>query len=103
MVELFEVADARIAKAESQAQARSSLPEVRNPLMELPAFRRLQALDPGSRAALRTLLLDLRDQARSRGNDLWLRNKPWSGVYWRVVSVYAGHTARLLRDRPGER
>ncbi|KAK0039498.1 hypothetical protein Bpfe_031085 [Biomphalaria pfeifferi] len=99
MVELFEEADALRARAEGAAPARSSLPVVRNPLVELPAFKRLQALDPKSRAVLRALLLELREQARSRGDDLWRRNKPWSGVYWRVVSVYAGHTARLLRDQ----
>ena len=87
------------AVKEVQPAPRSSRPEVRNPLMDLPAFRQLQTLDGPSRAVLRALLIDLRDQARARGNDLWLRNKPWSGVYWRVVSVYAGHTARLLRDR----
>jgi hypothetical protein len=78
--------------------ARSSRPEVRNPLVELPAFRRLQALDAPTRAALRELLLELRQQARERGDELWRRNKPWSGVYWRVVAVYVGHVARLLRD-----
>ena len=79
---------------------RSSLPSVRNPLSALPAAARLQDLDPQQRAALRALLLDLRRDAMGRAQRLWSPGRKYFVAgYWAVVSVYAGHIARMLRDK----
>jgi hypothetical protein len=40
--------------------------EVRNPVLALPASASLLALEPASKAALRAVLIDLRDDARAR-------------------------------------
>jgi hypothetical protein len=76
---------------------RSARPEVRNPLLELPAARGLQELPPEARTALRALLLDLRKQAQARAEKAWRSHKGPMAVYWRAVGTYAGHIARLLR------
>lgn len=77
---------------------RSARPDVRNPLLQLPAVERLQMLPPESRFALRALLLDLRTDAQARATESWRRNKAPMAAYWKAVAVYAGHAARLLRD-----
>lgn len=78
---------------------RSLRPEVRNPVLALPAARRLAALDPASRAALRAVLEDLRRDAHARAETSWKRRKGPLAMYWRAVGVYAGHLSRVLRDR----
>jgi hypothetical protein len=55
------------------------------------------ALPPGSRDALRQLLLDLRADAQDNAQKCWKRHKAPMAVYWKCVAVYAGHIARLLR------
>jgi hypothetical protein len=74
-----------------------SLAHVRNPILALPAAARLAALEPGAKIALRAVLLDLRLDAACRAESSWRRRKAPMAAYWRAVSVYAGHTARLLR------
>jgi hypothetical protein len=76
--------------------ARDRLPEVRNPVLALPASARLLALDADSKAALRAVLIDLRDDARARAAECWKRHKAPMACYWKAVSVYANHLARLL-------
>lgn len=76
---------------------RSLRPSVRNPLLELPAMVRLQALPPATRTPLRDLLRDLSADARRRANESWRRNKAPMAAYWKAVAVYAGHAARALR------
>jgi hypothetical protein len=68
-----------------------------NPLLNLPAAQRVRALPPEAKTALRDLLLDLCADARARGDDNWRRNKAMIAAYWRCVSVYARHAARLCR------
>lgn len=70
--------------------------EVRNPVLALPASARLLALDPDSKAALRAVLLDLRDDCRARAAESWRKHKAPMACYWKAVSVYANHLARLL-------
>lgn len=79
--------------------ARSARPEVRNPLVALPAAQRIEALPEESRAALRALLLDLRNDARARAQKCWRTHKAPLALYWKVVSVYCSHLARLLAPR----
>ena len=76
---------------------RSNRPDVRNPVLALPAFARLRELDEPSRAALRAILTDLRVDARARAEECWRRHKAPMAAYWKAVSVYAGHLARALR------
>lgn len=77
---------------------RSSRQHVRNPVLTLPAAKRLQALDSASREALRAVLKDLAVDARARAEQSWRAHKGFMAAYWKTVSVYAGHLARALRD-----
>lgn len=79
--------------------SRSLRTDVRNPVLALPAAARLQALDPGSRAALRAVLLDLAADARARAEKAWRSHKAPMAAYWKACAVYAGHLARALRPR----
>ena len=76
---------------------RSSLAEVRNPLLRLRAAEQIGALPPQARQALAALLFDLSYDARERAQQSWYRNKAPRAVYWKAVSVYAGHLYRVLR------
>lgn len=76
---------------------RSNKAEVRNPLLALPSVRIIDDLGDDAREALRAILLDIRVDARERAEACWQRHKSPMAVYWKVVSVYAGHIARLLR------
>jgi len=77
---------------------RSLDPAVRNPLLALASVREMQQLPPQARAAMRALLNDLRKDAKAKAERSWKANKGPLACYWKAVSVYAGHTARLLRD-----
>ena len=76
---------------------RSTLAEVRNPLLGLPTFRALTMLDDPARSLIRQLLLDLHADARLRAAECWRRRKPPMAAYWAAVAVYAGHAARAFR------
>lgn len=78
---------------------RSLRPDVRNPMLKLPAIARLDALDELSRAALRAVLLDIRADAQVNAAKCWRTHKAPMAAYWKVVAVYAGHIARTLRPR----
>lgn len=73
---------------------------VRNPLLALPAAQRIADLPPDARAALRELCNEIRIDARARAEKCWRTHKAPMAAYWKAVSVYAGHTARLTRDTP---
>lgn len=60
---------------------RADRAEVRNPLVALPSFRRVAALDEPTRAVLRSMLLDLRDDARVRAQLCWRKHKPPMAAY----------------------
>ena len=76
---------------------RSLRPSVRNPLIELPAAREIQSLPEDTRKHLRFLLLDIRASAQMKAQHSWRFSKAPMAFYWKVVAVYAGHIARLLR------
>ncbi len=82
----------------SAAADRSAQRDVRNPVLALPGARLLVALPPECRAALRATLLDLKADARERADKCWFKHKGPMAVYWKAVSVYAGHIARVLAD-----
>lgn len=75
---------------------RSTRPEVRNPVLLLPAAQRLRELPPESRAALRACLCDLSADASRRADLAWRKHKPPMAAYWKAVAVYARHIARIL-------
>lgn len=76
---------------------RSSRREVRNPVLAHPAARRLQSLEPSVRAMLRDLFREIALDARERAAECWRRHKAPMAVYWKAVSVYAGHIAKVLK------
>lgn len=69
---------------------------VHNPLLALPAVAALRALPAPARAALRSLLLELSDDAADRAQKSWRKNKGPMAAYWKSVGVYAKHTARAI-------
>jgi hypothetical protein len=77
--------------------ARSNRREIRNPVLVLPAARRLQKMPPLFREQLRELLLELRQDARERADECWRKHKAPMAAYWKAVAVYAGHIAKILR------
>ncbi|KIC55892.1 MULTISPECIES: hypothetical protein [Brevundimonas] len=76
---------------------RSQRREVRNPVLGLPAARRLQALPPEVRADLRALFSDLAADARGRAQRSWSQNKGPMAAYWKATGAYAFHIARVLK------
>ena len=80
-----------------RAAARSARREVRNPILALPAARRVAALPDPARALLAALLRDLADDAAQRAQDCWRRHKAPMAAYWKACSVYARHLARVVR------
>ncbi|MFB9062232.1 MULTISPECIES: hypothetical protein [Sphingobium] len=77
---------------------RSSRAEVRNPVLRLPAIANLQALDPAIRQIIRTILLELRADARALAEKSWRQRKAPMASYWAAVSVYSGHFARAISN-----
>ncbi len=76
---------------------RSALATVRNPLLALPAMRRLQELPPEIRLRLRDLLREIAGNAAYRAESSWRHHKAPMAAYWRAVSMYANHTRKALR------
>ena len=75
---------------------RSNRPEVRNPVLGLPSAGRLTGLPQEARAALAEVLGDLAKDASERAEKSWRQRKGPMAIYWRGVSVYAGHLKRAL-------
>lgn len=77
--------------------SRSNRAEVRNPILALPAFRRLQELPAANRVALAALLMELGSAAAERAEENWRRHKAPMATYWKGVSVYSRHIARAVK------
>lgn len=77
--------------------ARSDRPEVRNPVLGLPAAGALLRLPPEVRAILARLHYELAADARARAELSWRRNKAPMAAYWRAVATYARHIARAIQ------
>lgn len=80
--------------------ARSNRREVRNPVLKLPAAKRLIAFladQPELRAEFRGLLRDLRAEAVAEGEKCWRKHKGPMAAYHKAAGVYAGHIARVLK------
>lgn len=83
---------------------RSARREDRNPVLALPAARRVHALPEPARALLAALLEELADDAGQRAQDCWRRHKAPMAAYWKACAVYARHLARVVRPaRVGRR
>ncbi|RZI62356.1 MAG: hypothetical protein EOP37_03370 [Rubrivivax sp.] len=67
-----------------------------NPLLNLPAGKKLLSLPAEQRAALEPVLRELRDQANSEAENAWKRRKGPMAAYWRAVATYARHIAHAL-------
>jgi hypothetical protein len=77
--------------------SRSSLAEVRNPILALPAaVAALRSLDPQQRAALRVVLLAIREQARAKEIESYRKRKGPMVGYWMAAATYAKHIAAVL-------
>lgn len=72
--------------------------EIHNPILRLPAARLLAELPPDARHAVKAILMQLRQEAAVKAQTEWRRNKGMTAAYWKAVSIYAGHIARLCRD-----
>lgn len=70
--------------------------EVRNPVLLLPASRGILDLPIESRRPLGILLRQLADQAAEQAQISWKQNKGIMAAYWKAVSVYAKHLARVI-------
>jgi hypothetical protein len=67
-----------------------------NPLLRLPAGRKLLALPQEQRAPLEALLRELRAEADAEAERSWKRRKGPMAAYWRAVATYARHIAHAL-------
>lgn len=77
--------------------ARSATLEVRNPVLALPGAKAILDLPADQRLALAATLASLALDARARAEKCWRTHKGPMALYWKCVSVYAGHLARALR------
>lgn len=76
---------------------RSSLPEVRNPVLKLDSTAKLQALPSEVRELLYDLLMELSVKAKAMAEGELRRSKWWMAAYWHCVKVYSKHIARAIR------
>lgn len=77
---------------------RSTRPEVRNPLLQLPAAKRLgEWLEPNTAQLLAALLEDLARDCSVRARESWRRHKAPMALYWKICAVYSRHLARVCR------
>jgi len=79
---------------------RSARREVRNPLLALSAARVITHLPPEVQSSIAVLLEALACDARGRAELSWAKHKAPMAAYWKAVSVYARHLARLMRKPP---
>jgi hypothetical protein len=75
---------------------RSTRREVRNPLVALPGFGLLLDQPADVRVALGAALRSIQADARDRAEKAWRTHKGPMALYWKAVSVYAGHLARII-------
>lgn len=76
---------------------RSTRPDVRNPLVKLPSVARVVSLPPEAKAALKALLIDIRNDCREHAAESLRKHKAPMYAYWKANGVYANHMQRLLK------
>lgn len=67
-----------------------------NPLLRLPAGRRLMELPGADRRRIAEVCRELRGQANDEAEKAWRRRKGPMAAYWRAVATYARHLAHAL-------
>lgn len=67
-------------------------------LLEAKLRERGAGLEPDARAAMVGMLMDLRQFAIGASHESLKKSKYVMFAYWRVVAVYAGQFARVLRS-----
>lgn len=79
--------------------SRSLRPDVRNPVLALPATQELIAFladQPDTRERVRALLNNICTQANEKAAESFRKNKYMMFAYWKIVRVYAGHIRRAI-------
>jgi hypothetical protein len=77
-------------------QPRSSRPDVRNPVLALPAALELQRLPRSQRLIIKRLLRELKAQCREQERRAYSQRKGPMVSYWMAAGTYAGHAAAVL-------
>lgn len=77
---------------------RSSLPETRNPMLRLPAVRRMSRLPNWALRELSEALTELSADARERAEESWRKHKAPMAAYWKAVAVYARYLRLAIRS-----
>jgi hypothetical protein len=86
------------ARSTSQAlTGRAASPDVRNPLLSLPSAARAADMPVAAREWLLLFLQDVRRDAQERAAKSLRTHKAPMYLYWKIVAVYAGHLAKVLR------
>jgi len=67
-----------------------------NPLLDLPATKKVLALPRNVREPLEALMRELRADADRLAEQSWKKRKGPMAAYWRAVSTYARHVAHAL-------
>ena len=90
----------QVERLEMEIESRSIRPDVRNPVLALPAARRLAKLlaeqDPAVRAATADLLRELSESCRA-ADKAWRTHKAPMAAYWKAQAVYFRHIRLALR------
>lgn len=73
--------------------------DVRNPVLTLPAARKVMDLPAPQRRLIGSILRDLSTQARGKAVEAWDGRKGIMAAYWQGVAVYAKHIARVIDPR----
>lgn len=85
------------------AFGRSARREVRNPVLALPSARRILDLPVEHRRPLGILLRELAVEAAAKAEQSWRQGKGIMAAYWKAVSIYAKHLARVIDPAPGSK
>ncbi|HYC66676.1 hypothetical protein [Brevundimonas sp.] len=78
-------------------ELRSNRREVRNPVLALPGLKAVLALPEADRLALCDLLTSMRDDARARAQQSWVKNKGPMAAYWKATGAYVEHIRRAVK------
>ena len=73
-----------------------------NPLLDLPAGKKMLDLPATDRARIALVMRNLRHQANIEAENSWKKRKGPMAAYWRAVSTYARHMAHMLEKTKEE-
>lgn len=85
-------------------RARSDQPEVRNPILTLPSYRKLHGLihelPAEQRRELLNLVQELAIDCKARGEKAWAKSKPPMAAYWAAMGTWFKHIRAALNKTP---